>query len=169
MSNNIIKVGVLKVGCLGTLTLLEMLLDERADRTDIDVRVIGTGAKVGPKQCKEATEIMLKIKPKLVVLVGPAQTTQGPIQARKMLKAAGIPTILISDSPLKKVIADIEKAAKRGAEAAKRTAAATKGSKKRLARGTGGLVAKAALPGAKPATGLPSLGETGLGLITPLW
>lgn len=63
-------------------------------------------------------------------------------------------------------LTDIEEAAKRGAEAAKRTAAATKGSKKRLARGTGGLIAKAALPGATPATGLPSLGETGLGLMT---
>lgn len=63
-------------------------------------------------------------------------------------------------------LADIEEAAKRGAEAAKRTAAATKGSKKRLARGTGGLAAKAILPGDKPATGLPSLGDLGLGLTT---
>lgn len=63
-------------------------------------------------------------------------------------------------------LSDIEAAAKRGAEAAKRTAAATKGSKKRLARGTGGLAAKAILPGDKPATGLPSLGELGLGLTT---
>ena len=61
---------------------------------------------------------------------------------------------------------DIETAAKRGAEQAKRKAEQTKSSQKRLARGTGGLVAKAALPGAKPVTGLPSLGETGLSLLT---
>ncbi|MDH5795184.1 MAG: methylenetetrahydromethanopterin dehydrogenase, partial [Candidatus Bathyarchaeota archaeon] len=37
----IVRVGVLKVGCIGTLPLLEFLLDERADRMDIDVRVLG--------------------------------------------------------------------------------------------------------------------------------
>jgi methylenetetrahydromethanopterin dehydrogenase len=110
MSVNVVKVGVLKVGCLGTLTLLDMLLDERADRIDIDAKVIGTGAKVGPKQCKKAAEVMLNINPDLVILVGPAQTTPGPTQARKMLNAEGIPTILISDSPIKKVVADIERA-----------------------------------------------------------
>lgn len=61
---------------------------------------------------------------------------------------------------------DIEVAAKRGAEQAKRTAEESKRSTRRLARGTGGLVAKAILPGDKPATGLPSLGLTGLGLTT---
>jgi hypothetical protein len=61
---------------------------------------------------------------------------------------------------------DIELGAKRGAEQAKRTAEESKRSTRRLARGTGGLVAKAILPGDKPATGLPSLGLTGLGLTT---
>jgi hypothetical protein len=63
-------------------------------------------------------------------------------------------------------LSDIEAAAKRGAEAAKRQAAESKKSKARLARGTGGLVAKAMLPGDQPATGLPALGLTGLGLTT---
>ena len=57
-------------------------------------------------------------------------------------------------------LADIERGAKRGAEAAKRTAAETKQAKKRLARGTGGLLAKAATP---EETGLPALGQGGLG------
>ena len=61
---------------------------------------------------------------------------------------------------------DIELGAKRGAEQAKRTAEESKRSTRRLARGTGGLVAKAILPGDKPSTGLPSLGLTGLGLTT---
>jgi len=106
----IVKVGVLKVGCLGTLPLLEFLLDERADRADIDVRVVGSGAKVGPSQCREAAQLMIDQKPDLVVFVGPAQTTPGPAEARRMLKTAGIPTIVISDSLSKKAVSEIEAA-----------------------------------------------------------
>lgn len=59
---------------------------------------------------------------------------------------------------------DIEVAAKRGAEQAKRQTEQTKVAQKRLIRGTGGLVAKALVPGAEGAdTGLPALGQTGLG------
>ncbi|MEM2914502.1 MAG: F420-dependent methylenetetrahydromethanopterin dehydrogenase [Candidatus Bathyarchaeia archaeon] len=107
---NLVKIGVLKAGCIGTLPLLEFFLDERAERTDIDVRVIGSGAKVGLEQCKETVELMIKQKPDLVVFIGPAQTTSGPTEARMMLKASEIPTIVVSDSPAKKVIKDIEEA-----------------------------------------------------------
>ena len=61
-------------------------------------------------------------------------------------------------------LSDIEKGAKAGAERAKAETAKTKASRKRLTRGTGGLVGKARLPGEAPATGLPALGEAGLGL-----
>jgi len=59
---------------------------------------------------------------------------------------------------------DIEASAKRGAQQAKRTVAESQVSRKR--RGTGGVLAKAILPGDKPSTGLPLLGLTGLGLTT---
>lgn len=104
----IMRVGVLKVGCIGTLPLLEFLLDERADRMDIDVRVIGSGAKLGLEQCASVAELMLDQKPDLVLLVGPAQTTPGPTEARNLLKDAGIPTIVISDSPAKKLAKETE-------------------------------------------------------------
>ena len=109
MSKNV-KIGVLKLGCVGTLPLLDVLLDERADRTDIDVRVVGSGSKLGPQQCKEATELMINLKPDIAVLVGPAQAAPGPTEARKMLKAAGLPVIVISDSPAKKLVKDIDEA-----------------------------------------------------------
>ena len=62
-------------------------------------------------------------------------------------------------------LADIEEAARSGAEAAKRQTAETKGSKRRLARATGGLMGKARATGEGPATGLPALGEGGLGVV----
>jgi methylenetetrahydromethanopterin dehydrogenase len=103
-----LKIGVLKLGCIGTLPLIEFLLDERAERTDIDVRVSGSGAKLGPKQCAEATKQLLEQKPSLIILVGPAQATPGPTEARRMIAAAKAPAIVVSDGPAKKVAKEFE-------------------------------------------------------------
>jgi methylenetetrahydromethanopterin dehydrogenase len=108
--SQVVKIGVVKVGCIGTLPLIEFLLDERAERTDIDVRVAGSGAKLGPEQCREATSWMIKQKPDLVLLIGPAQQTRGPTEARGMLTEAGIPTIVISDGPTKGIAKELEEA-----------------------------------------------------------
>ena len=59
-------------------------------------------------------------------------------------------------------LSDIESAARRGAEQAKRIAAEGKATRKK--RGTGGVLAKARIEGEGPATGLPALGEGGLGI-----
>ncbi|RJS91909.1 hypothetical protein CW705_03325 [Candidatus Bathyarchaeota archaeon] len=91
------------------MPLLEVMLDERAERSDIDMRVIGSGAKLGPEQCREVSELMIKLNPDLVILIGPAQTTPGPSEARKMLREAGLPTIVISDFPAKKLVDEMEK------------------------------------------------------------
>ncbi len=110
MSERVVKVGILKAGCVGTLPLLEVLLDERADRPDVDIRVIGSGAKLGPKQCRETMEIMKGLKMDLIVFVGPAQPTPGPTETRKTLRALGTPAIVISDSPAKKLAKEMEEA-----------------------------------------------------------
>jgi hypothetical protein len=60
---------------------------------------------------------------------------------------------------------DIASSAKAGAQRIKRESAATKASKKRLSRATGGLISKARVEGEAPATGLPALGEGGLGIV----
>jgi len=106
----VVKIGIVKAGCVGTLPLLEFLLDERAERTDIDVRVMGSSAKLGPEQCKEITGWMIQNKPDFTILIGPAQPTRGPTEARKMLIESGIPTIVISDGPTKKMVKELEAA-----------------------------------------------------------
>jgi len=106
---DVVKVGVLKIGCIGTLPLLEVMLDERAERSDIDVRVMGSGAKLGSEQCREVVDLMIKQNPDIVILIGPAQTAPGPSHARKMLVEAGLPTIVISDAPAKKLVDEMEK------------------------------------------------------------
>jgi len=59
-------------------------------------------------------------------------------------------------------LSDITASAKRGAEQAKRIAAERQATRKK--RGTGGVLAKARIEGEGPATGLPALGEGGLGI-----
>jgi len=66
-------------------------------------------------------------------------------------------------------LSNIESAAKRGASRVKAESESTKASQRRLRRGTGGLVGKAIAVGDKPATGLPELGTTGLGMTAGLF
>ena len=106
--SQIVRVGVLKAGCVGSLPLIEFLVDERADRTDVDVLVSGSGAKLGVKQCEIPAEWLISQKPDFVVLIGPAQHTPGPAKARKMLVEAGIPTVVISDGPARSLVKDFE-------------------------------------------------------------
>jgi len=104
----VLKIGILKFGCIGTLPLIEFLFDERAERTDIDVRIFGTGAKLGIEQCIEAAKLLLEQKPNFVILVGPAQSAPGPTKARKMIAAAKMLAIVISDSPASKITKEFE-------------------------------------------------------------
>jgi methylenetetrahydromethanopterin dehydrogenase len=103
-----VRVGVLKAGCMGSLPLVEFLVDERADRSDIDVLVSGSGAKLGLKQCETITAWMIAQKPDFTVLIGPAQQAPGPTKARKLLAEAGVPTVVISDGPARKIASRLE-------------------------------------------------------------
>jgi methylenetetrahydromethanopterin dehydrogenase len=102
------KVGFLKLGCIGSALLLEFMLDERAERQDIDVRVVGAGAKLAVEQAEEVANRMLEFRPQVVIVTSPNATLPGPKKAREIIKAAGIPTIVVTDSPGKKAAQDLE-------------------------------------------------------------
>ena len=104
----VVKVGFLKLGCIGSASLLEFMLDERAERQDIDVRVVGSGAKLGVEQAEETAQRILEFKPQLILVTSPNATLPGPKRAREILKSAGIPTVVISDSPGKKAVQELE-------------------------------------------------------------
>ena len=104
----VVKIGVVKCGNIGISPIIELLLDERADRENIDVQVISSGAKLGPAQCKEATKKILDFSPQLVILLSPNAGLPGPGEARTILAEANIPSIIISDAPGKKAVEDIE-------------------------------------------------------------
>jgi len=93
------KVGFVKLGNLGTSQGIELLLDEIAQREGIEVRVLGTGAKMGPAQAEESAELKAWA-PDFVVIISPNAMAPGPSKAREVW--ADTPAIVMSDGPTKK-------------------------------------------------------------------
>jgi methylenetetrahydromethanopterin dehydrogenase len=102
-----VRLGIVKLGNLGTSRYIDLLLDERADR-DIYTRVVGTGTKLGEPDADEAVAKILEFKPQLAIVISPNGALPGPTKAREAIKAAGIPTIAISDNPMAKVKDDLK-------------------------------------------------------------
>ena len=100
-----VRVCVFKMGAIGTAVLLEYLLDERAEREDLDVRVVTTGAKMREEEAKVA-RFVEKFDPDLVLVVSPNASLPAPKKARELLK--DWPTIVVSDAPAKKIKGELE-------------------------------------------------------------
>lgn len=103
----VVKIGFVKLGNIGASRIVDLLLDERADREDIDARVLGTGAKMTPEHAAD-TSRLLDWDPDLVVITSPNAALPGPKRAREMVKAKGKPCIVVSDAPAKKAVNDLK-------------------------------------------------------------
>jgi len=106
----VVKVGFAKVGNIATAPLIEFLLDERADRNDIDVRVVSSGAKMGVEQAEEVAKKLLEFKPDFAVVTSPNATLPGPKRLRELLAEGDIPVIVVSDAPAKKIVKKLQEA-----------------------------------------------------------
>jgi methylenetetrahydromethanopterin dehydrogenase len=95
--SSLFLLGVLKLGNIGTSPLLELLFDERADREDFDVVLIGSGAKMDEAAAERSAKLLIEQKPHLVLIPSPNAALKGPAKARELIKDAGIPVILLSD------------------------------------------------------------------------
>jgi methylenetetrahydromethanopterin dehydrogenase len=95
---NVVKIGFVKLGNIGIARIEDLLLDERADREDIDVRVLGTGAKLIEECAADASRLM-EWDPDMVVVSSPNAALPGPTKAREMVKEKSKPCIVISDAP----------------------------------------------------------------------
>lgn len=102
MTKSTVNLGVLKLGCIGAAPLLDLLLDERADREDLNVRAFTSGAKLDNDSCADTTSTAIAGKPDLMILVCPNAALPGPKASRKAISDAGIPLITVSDGPSKK-------------------------------------------------------------------
>jgi methylenetetrahydromethanopterin dehydrogenase len=103
------KIGIFKCGNIGTSPLLELLLDELADRKDIKVRTVTTGSKMGPEDVEEAMPKIFELNPDLLIVISPNTSLPGPRKFREQISSSGLPGIVISDAPGKRAKEEIEK------------------------------------------------------------
>ena len=102
MAEGAFKLAILKLGCIGAAPLLDLLLDERADREDLDTRAFTSGAKLDKDSCSGPTADCIAYGADLVLLVSPNAALPGPREARQALLNAGLTTIALGDGPSKK-------------------------------------------------------------------
>ena len=84
-----VRVGFLKLGNIATAPMGELLLDERAEREDMEVRVLSTGANMGPEQAEAAAKDFLIQKPDIVFVTSPNASTKGPTRRGRFWQARG--------------------------------------------------------------------------------
>ncbi|MDH5783579.1 MAG: F420-dependent methylenetetrahydromethanopterin dehydrogenase [Candidatus Bathyarchaeota archaeon] len=104
-----VKVGVFKCGNIGVSPLFELLLDELADRQDIKIRTVTTGSKMGVEDVEEALPKIFEFDPNLLVSISPNPSISGPAKVREKLSESGVPSVVISDAPGKRIKAELEK------------------------------------------------------------
>ncbi len=104
-----VKVGVVKCGNIGTAPLLELLLDELADREDIRVRSVTTGSKMIAEDVAEVLPKIFDFNPTFLIFISPNPAVQGPTKAREILLEKKIPSMFISDAPGKRLKEEFEK------------------------------------------------------------
>ena len=107
--NSFKKIGIFKCGNIGTSPLLELLLDELADRQDIKVRTVTTGAKMGVEEVEDALPKIFELNPDLLIVISPNTSLPGPGKVREKISSSGLPGIVISDAPGKRAKEEIEK------------------------------------------------------------
>ena len=98
----------IKCGNIATSTVVELLLDEIAARTDLTVTVIGSGAKMTPEETGRIAGLLPSLAPDLVVVCGPNAGALGMVRLRKRLGKMAVPGIIIGDGPSKRVKAKLE-------------------------------------------------------------
>lgn len=93
----VVKVGVAKLGNIASGVMAELLLDERADREDMQTFMATSGTKLQPEDIERVVSNMKAWKPDFCIVVSPNGVLPGPTGAREDLAKAGIPVVIITD------------------------------------------------------------------------
>jgi len=102
-----VKVTFLKIGYIGATNMIDALLDERASRRGLSVRVISSGCKMDEEEAVDAARLAASVPSDLYVVVSPNAGLPGPTAARGILKETGKPIIVVSDEPTRKIRKDL--------------------------------------------------------------
>lgn len=103
------KIGIFKCGNIASSPIFELLLDELADRQDIKTRTVTTGSKMSVEDVEEALPKLFQFDPDLLVLISPNPSIPGPAKVREKFSTSGVPSVVVSDAPGKRIKADLEK------------------------------------------------------------
>ena len=95
----VVKIAIIKSGNIGTSPVIDLLLDERADRPNIDVRTFGSGAKMNPEQIEDVVPKIDAFEPDFAIFISPNPGAPGPAKARELLSEKDIPAIIVGDAP----------------------------------------------------------------------
>ena len=95
----VVKIAIIKSGNIGTSPVIDLLLDERADRPNIDVRTFGSGAKMNPEQVEDVVPKIDAFGPDFAIFISPNPGAPGPAKARELLSQKDVPAIIIGDAP----------------------------------------------------------------------
>jgi len=102
-----VKVTIVKTGYIATTTLVDALLDERASRENVSVRVVSSGCKMDKDEAADAANLAVQVPTDLYVIISPNAGLPGPSKVREILKETGKPIIIISDEPSRKKLKQI--------------------------------------------------------------
>lgn len=103
-----IGIGIVKFGCLGVIPILEYLLDERAERNDITVRVYSTASKLTEEDVTDIAKLALNRNHDMYIIASPNITLPGPRRGVEILRKSEKPLIIISDTPSVKVVKELD-------------------------------------------------------------
>ena len=84
-SERMIKVTIVKTGYIATTTLIDALLDERASRENISVRVVSSGCKMDKAEASDVAKIAAEIPTDLYIITSPNAGLPGPKAVRETL------------------------------------------------------------------------------------
>lgn len=104
----VVNVGIIKVGNIGISTLIDLILDERADREDIIVKTIGSGSKMRKSEVTDVLNRLHTINTDILIFVSPNPNAKQIKEALIEIAKLDIPTVVIGDKPGEKAIPFLE-------------------------------------------------------------
>ena len=100
----VVRLVFAKIGYLGVTSLIEGLLDERAIRTDVIIRSVSSGCKMGEEDGLEIAKSSLTLNPDLIILISPHVGGPGPTARLNLFEKCGKPVLVLTDLSSAKVI-----------------------------------------------------------------
>lgn len=102
------RLGLAKFGYIGS-SFIDKLLDERAEREDLDVFCVGSGSKMDSKSSKEVSNRLLEVDCDAYLVVSPNPSSPSFSEAIELFEDVEEPVVVLGDYVGKKAIDKLKK------------------------------------------------------------